>query len=140
MHHRVKDIMVDAGKKPKSTYLKNFDQNKALRTRDASDETLKYPNFGRVEIHVNVDLLMLTCSCQFSLDFTQIPAFAYALGLKRGIVQIFICPGSARLDNNVQVILQQVSEFNEKKYNSNTSIEWTLMSVINDPPRTMELL
>ena len=42
--------MIDAGKKPKSTYLKNFGQNKALRTRDASDETLKYPNFGRREI------------------------------------------------------------------------------------------
>ena len=51
--------MIDAGKKPKSTYLKNFDQNKALRTRDASDETLKYPNFGRREIRVNVDLFLL---------------------------------------------------------------------------------
>ena len=51
--------MIDAGKKNKSTYLKNFDQNKALRTRDASDETLKYPNFGRVEIRVNVDLFLL---------------------------------------------------------------------------------
>ena len=83
---------------------------------------------------------MLTCSCQFLLDFTQIPASAYALGLKRGIAQIFICPGSARHDNNVQVILQKVSEFSDERYNNNTSIEWTLMSVINDGPRTMELL
>ena len=49
-HHRVKDIMVDAGKITKSPYLNNFDRNNALRTRDASDETIKYPNFGRREI------------------------------------------------------------------------------------------
>ena len=50
MHHRVKDIMVDAGKKTKSTYLNHFARNNALRTRDASDETIKYANFGRREI------------------------------------------------------------------------------------------
>ena len=59
--------MIDAGKKTKSTHLKNFDQNKALRTRDASDETLKYPNFGRREIRVNVDLFLLVFT-RFHLD------------------------------------------------------------------------
>ena len=59
--------MIDAGKKTKSTHLKNFDQNKALRTRDASDETLKYPNFGRGEIRVNVDLFLLVFT-RFHLD------------------------------------------------------------------------
>ena len=43
MHQRVKDIMVDAGKKTKSTYLNHF-------ARNASDETIKYANFGRREI------------------------------------------------------------------------------------------
>ena len=46
----LKDIMVDAEKKNKSPYLNNFDRNNALRTRDTSDETTKYPNFGRREI------------------------------------------------------------------------------------------
>ena len=67
MHHRVKDIMVDAGKKTKSTYLNHFARNNALRTRDASDETIKYANFGRREIRVNVDLFLLVFT-RFHLD------------------------------------------------------------------------
>ena len=51
--------MIDAGKKDKSTYLKKISANCALCTRDASDETLRYPNFGRREIRVNVDLFLL---------------------------------------------------------------------------------
>ena len=44
-------MMTDAGKKNKSTYLKNFDQNKALRTRDASDETLKQQHLYLMDIN-----------------------------------------------------------------------------------------
>ena len=124
--------MIDAGKKTKSTYLKNFEQNKALRTRDASDETLKYPNFGRREIRVNVDLFLLVFT-RFHLDSRIRIRFRIKTRYCADIHLPWKC-------QKRQVILQQDSEFSEERYNNNTSIEWTLMSVINDPPRTMELL